>query len=215
MKGYYDEEGVPKPDNIGIDTGKKSVLLIGDSIREGYCSTVRELLRDIADVYYPNENCRFAQYIISSLSSYVNLVPNPEKVDVVYWNCGQWDTAHFRNDDEPLNSPEQYGHAVARIQKALRREFKKAEIIFATTTPMNPSGDAGINPRTTEDIMKYNEIASDLILGIGGKIDDLFELMKDKNSSWYKDYCHYTDEGFSYIGRHVAEYIRNIISNGK
>lgn len=215
MKTYYDEEGAPKAENTVLHEGRKTVLLIGDSIREGYCATVKDLLSDIADVYYPNENCRFAQYIISSLSSYVNLVPEPDKVEAVYWNCGHWDTAHFRNDDEPLNAPEQYGRMVARIQKAFSREFKNARIIFATTTPMNPSGEQSVNPRYTDDIIKYNNIASDLVSELGGDIDDLFGLMKDKDSSWYADYCHYTPEGFSFIGRHVADYLRNIIAKSQ
>ncbi len=215
LKTYYDEEGAPRAENIVSRDDKKPVLLIGDSIRQGYCATVKDLLSDIADVYYPDDNCRFAQYIIASISSYVNLVPEPDKVEIVYWNSGHWDTAHFRYDDEPLNSLEQYGHAIARVQRAFRREFKNAKIIFATTTPMNPAGGDIMNPRTTEEIMKYNEIASDLILGLGGEIDDLFELMKGKDSSWYKDYCHYTDEGFRYIGRHVANYLRNVLSKSE
>ena len=215
LKTYYDEEGAPRAENIVSHEGKKSVLLIGDSIRQGYCATVKDLLSDIADVYYPEDNCRFAQYIIASISSYVNLVPDPDSVDVVYWNSGQWDTAHFRYDDEPLNSLEQYVYAIGRVQNIFRREFKNAKIIFATTTPMNPVEGDIMNPRTTEEIMRYNKAACELVLKLGGEIDDLFSLMKDKDSSWYLDYCHYTAEGFRYIGQHVADYLRNAISHGK
>lgn len=211
MKSYYDEEGAPKLEDMQ-DTGKSSVLLVGDSIRQGYCATVKELLAKTADVYYPEDNCRFAQYIISSISSIVNLVPDPDRVKAVYWNCGHWDTAHFREDPEPLNSPEQYGHAVGRVQKAFKREFKNAEIIFATTTPMNPSGEQSINPRYTSEIKKYNDIAERIVLELGGKVDDLFELMINKDSSWYADYCHYTAEGFRYIGQHVAEFLSKELS---
>ena len=72
-----------------------------------------------------------------------------------------------------------------------------------------------MNPRTTEEIMKYNKAASDLVLKLGGEIDDLFSLMEDKDASWYKDYCHYTDKGFRYIGRHVADYLRNVLSKSE
>ena len=36
----------------------KKIVLIGDSIRMGYCEYVKNSLRDVAEVYYPPENCR-------------------------------------------------------------------------------------------------------------------------------------------------------------
>ena len=41
---------------------KKKVLLIGDSIRMGYDKYVKNYLADSCEVYYPSENCRFAQF---------------------------------------------------------------------------------------------------------------------------------------------------------
>ncbi len=40
----------------------KNVLLIGDSIRAGYDKAVKKSLEGIANVYFPEENCRFASY---------------------------------------------------------------------------------------------------------------------------------------------------------
>ena len=42
----------------------KKIVLIGDSIRMGYDKYVKEALDGVADVYYPGENCRFAQYTL-------------------------------------------------------------------------------------------------------------------------------------------------------
>ena len=39
----------------------KKVLLLGDSIRQGYQEYVKYTLRDVADVYYPNDNGKFCQ----------------------------------------------------------------------------------------------------------------------------------------------------------
>ena len=39
----------------------KNLLLIGDSIRMGYDTFVREKLSGRMNVYFPAENCRFAQ----------------------------------------------------------------------------------------------------------------------------------------------------------
>ena len=60
-KKIYDEEGGGvKVDTAEYSAGKKNVLLIGDSIRMGYCGYTKELLKDVANVYYPEDNCRFA-----------------------------------------------------------------------------------------------------------------------------------------------------------
>ncbi len=39
----------------------KKVLLIGDSIRMGYDKYVKDALNEVAEVYYPTENCRFSE----------------------------------------------------------------------------------------------------------------------------------------------------------
>ena len=51
----------------------KNIYLIGDSIRfgapgsDGYGMHVKEKLQGKANVYAPNENCRFAQYTLRYL----------------------------------------------------------------------------------------------------------------------------------------------------
>lgn len=37
---------------------KPNIFLLGDSIRQGYCETVRKELVDIAEVFYVSDNCR-------------------------------------------------------------------------------------------------------------------------------------------------------------
>jgi len=95
-------------------------------------------------------------------------------------------------------------------QAMLRELFPHAKIVFATTTTMNPSGQIGINPRTNEEISRYNEIASAVAAKNGIAVNDLFALTKDWDSSYYKDYCHFTDESNEILGRAVAETLKTI-----
>ena len=37
----------------------KKIILIGDSIRLGYCGFVKEVLADKAEVFFPEDNCKF------------------------------------------------------------------------------------------------------------------------------------------------------------
>ena len=76
----------------------KKVFLLGDSIRMGYDDFVRDLLRGTAEVFYPEDNGRFAGYTYVNIPQWKHLAGQPEEVNVVHWNSGHWDCAHFYRD---------------------------------------------------------------------------------------------------------------------
>ena len=90
----------------------KNVFLIGDSIRfgatgsPGYGGYVKEKLKDVANVYAPDENCRFAQYTQRYLCNWKNIT-DAEKIDIVHWNNGLWDVLRLDGDD-PFTSKDFY-----------------------------------------------------------------------------------------------------------
>ena len=72
----------------------KNLLLLGDSIRMGYDSFVQEKLRGRMNVYFPEDNGRFAQYTLRALSDWKAKLDLPE-IHVVHWNNGLWDLLHL------------------------------------------------------------------------------------------------------------------------
>lgn len=188
-------------------TEKPVVFLIGDSIRRGYCETVKNELLDVAEVIYPEENCRFSQYIITSLRAWSGLC-NPERVRLVQFNCGHWDVAHWDGEEISLNTVETYQENIRRIIARLRIMYPLAKIVFATTTPMNPDGSIGVNPRTTQEIIRYNKAAAETCAECGVQVNDLFAYTEKWDSSCFRDYCHLTPEHFAVLGRHVAACLR-------
>ena len=201
----YDEEQVSQR---GANNGeKKTVFLIGDSIRMGYCETVRRELADVAEVVYPEENCRFSEYILVRLRTWAGLC-DPEQVTLVHFNSGHWDAAHWSGEESGLNTPEEYRKNIGRIIAALRRIFPNARILFATTTPMNPNGSNSPNPRTTQEIMAFNAAGIAAAQECGVEINDLFAHTKDWDESAFRDYCHFTPEAFDALGKHVADVLR-------
>lgn len=211
-KKIYDEEGGGVKVSATEHNGdKKTVLLIGDSIRMGYCGYTKDALKDIANVYYPEDNCRFAQNILVCLGWWADLVPDKQRVDVVHWNCGHWDIAKWHGEDKPLNSIEEYCKMLERIHFAIKRIFPNAKVVFATTTPMNPAGLPAKNERTTAEIIEYNQAAIKVMASLGAGVDDLFATVKDLSADYYSDYCHYTEQGFELLGKQVADFIRNLM----
>ena len=96
----------------------KKILLIGDSIRMGYDKYVKSALADAAEVYYPEENTRFAQYILRYASNWKKVLELPDDIDLVHWNAGLWDVLELFGD-EPLTPPEFYENMILRIHQQI------------------------------------------------------------------------------------------------
>ncbi|MBR5384025.1 MAG: hypothetical protein IK133_09400 [Clostridia bacterium] len=194
--------------------GRKNILLIGDSIRIGYCETVRSDLADIARVVYPAENCRNSDFIITRLHGWAQEF-DAAHIDIVHFNCGQWDAAHFNGWKDSLTPLDVYERNLHWIIWALRREFPSAALHMATTTPMSPINETlpAQNPRTTAEIRRYNEAALRVAAEEKVPVNDLFALTVGWPSTDYKDTCHYTDEAFARLGKAVAGYLRKSINS--
>ena len=181
----------------------KRVLLLGDSIRLGYCEQVSALLEGRAEVCWPQENCRFALYAVVSMNNWAYEVGQADTIDVVHWNCGQWDVAQFGGFGRALVSVEEYRDALKRVHERIRQVFPNAQIIFALTTPVC-DGVPMTAPRTTEDVMRYNEAAAEVMKELNVPIDDLFEAAKAIQDELYADAVHYKPEGYAVLAAAVV-----------
>ena len=173
------------------------ILLIGDSIRQGYDQYVKYALRDKYEVYYPDDNCRFAQYVLRHLSDWKAALALDNEVDVVHWNAGLWDTLNLY-EDGCLTPPEFYEFFIDKICKRINRLFPNAKVIFATSTPILEGRftTPEISHRKNSDIEKYNEIAVKIVRKYGFYINDLYNVTKDVPENYYSDMTHlYTPEG--------------------
>ena len=111
----------------------KKIVLIGDSIRLGYGRYIKEAFLGVAEVYAPEDNCKFTQNVLRYVHEWKNIGGWPDDIDVVHWNAGLWDVLRLY-EDEPLTPKEFYGDNIKRIDKRLRLLFPKAKFVFATST---------------------------------------------------------------------------------
>lgn len=190
----------------------KKIVLIGDSIRMGYDKYVKEALSNVAEVYYPEENCKFAEYVLRYAHEWKKNLGWPDDVDLVHWNAGLWDALELFGD-EPLTTFDYYEHAIKRIDKRLRQIFPKAKIIFATSTAVI---EEWANPdfyRHNETIKKYNEVAKRALADTDTVINDLWDITKSAPESYHSDWVHYyTQKGTELIGNKVLAHICNELS---
>lgn len=211
----------------------KKLLLIGDSIRMGYCPFVKEMLQGKAEVYYSNDNSRFLQYTLRTLSDWQKLENWPEDIDTVHWNNGLWDSLHLSSpsrdnngkvppettmtpanvpgdrvyDKEALTPPDMYEYMLGRVHRRIRQLFPKAEIVFATSTFVIEEM-ATTAYRSNEEIEMYNEIARRTLRPLGVRINELGAYSLQYCKSLHSDWVHYNAQGSTLLAKEVIEYLQ-------
>ena len=131
-----------------------------------------------------------------------------------YWQNGE--KLVIINDSTKTDSGEyifeiDIADCVENFPEELEKFFPKAQIILATTTPMNPVHPETINPRTTEEIVEYNRILKEVAREKGLPINDLFEESKEWGEEFYLDYCHLVEEGYERLAKKVTEAVSHYL----
>ena len=185
----------------------KKIVLIGDSIRMGYDKYVKEALDGVAEVYYPSENCRFAQYVLRFAHDWKEKGNWPDDVDLVHWNAGLWDAIELFGD-EPITTISYYSQVILRIYKRLRMLFPNAKIVFATSTAVDEDRCGPHFKRHNNVIEEFNKAAIDALSGTDTIINDLYGVTANAPLSYHSDFVHYyTNEGTELIGGAVLSVI--------
>ncbi len=168
----------------------KNILLIGDSIRMGYDKAVRKSLAGIANVYFPEENCRFAAYVLRYIHEYGNLIPDAQ-VDVIHWNAGLWDCLWFFGEEEPHTPIDIYAYYIDRICQRIRVLFPGAKVIFATSTKVQPEKTLKNYRRSNEEIEAYNQAAVSIVRKYGFEVNDMYAVSAALPEEAHSDDVHY------------------------
>ncbi len=184
----------------------KNLFLIGDSIRfgahsitkynnlsPGYGIYVKEKLDGFANVYGPDENCRFAQFSLRFLQKWAAAVP-AEEIDVVHWNNGLWDVLRLFGDD-PLTPLEFYENLLRRVYKRIRFLFPNAKVIFALSTAVIEEREFPEFLRYNREIEEYNKKAREVMEELGVEVNDLYSITSAFDHSLYADAVHFNEDG--------------------
>jgi lysophospholipase L1-like esterase len=208
----------------------KNLLLIGDSIRMGYDSYVQEKLQGRVNVYFPEENCRFAQYTLRALSNWKSELALPE-IHTVHLNNGLWDVLHLNSgpsggdgeaegetftpgnvsqelhfDKDPLTPPDMYRYMLGRVLTRIRQLFPGAEVVFATSTPVIEE-QANWAYRSNAEIAQYNDIAREVLIPRGVRINDLGAFAAEKCHELHRDWVHYNEQGSSLLADEIIGFL--------
>ncbi len=198
----------------------KNIYLIGDSIRfgsrggkgsPGYGIYIKQMLNDVANMYAPNENCRFAQYTLREICNWASQV-DAEKIDVVHWNNGLWDVMRLHGD-EPLTPVDMYINMLERIYRKIRLFFPNAKIIFALSTSVIEKNAPNGYVRYNREIEQYNEAAKNLMESLGVAVNDLYSITQSFDESYYADWVHPNEKGARILADAVIKSIEKEMRN--
>ena len=159
------------------------VVLLGDSVREGYAPFVAELLAGRAIVVTPKANGRDTGTLLANLNEWAI----KEQPDVIHFNCGIHDTKRDKETGKYNVPPEQYEANLREIVKRLRAETK-AKIVFALSTPLIDERSKGYwKTRSYQlfnaSVMEYNVIALRVMKELDVPVNDLPAALGDAAES--------------------------------
>lgn len=179
--------------------GKPRILLIGDSITQGYCSYVYNAL---------DKKWGVTMYATSKG------IDNPFLLEEIFLLAKQennnYEYVHFNNGIHARYiTDEDYRSYYQQAILALCDRFPKAKLGFATSTTLCAMKDNEMVLSEANDrIIRRNAI----VRSIAGsnKIDDLYEVSARDNNYHCADCTHFTKEGYQILGTHVAEFLMSL-----
>ena len=171
------------------------VLLVGDSIANGYQRTVCDLLSGKVNVSY-------------WISSYCVTSPNYLKFLSIYLDEAKYDVVHFNNGLHSLITPtKEYERGLVAALELVRRKQPNAKIVWTTCTPMR-------DPVKTAKVREINAVAERVVARLGGiATDDIFSTLDplDREAHW-RDGCHLKPGANAIVGEQVAKCILSHLS---
>ena len=150
------------------------VLLVGDSICNGYQEKVRELAEGRFNVNY-------------WISSYCATSPEYLRLLAFHLDEAKYDAVHFNNGLHSLDTDTAaWAKALKAALRLIREKQPQARIVWATSTPLK-------DKRKTAKARELNAVAAKVVTEFGDiATDDLFALMDplDRETYWSDVYHH-------------------------
>jgi len=181
------------PDANG--TKLRRVLLIGDSITQGYYPKVAERLKGKASVARLTTSKSIGD---PALLAEVALVLDQCRFDVVHFNNGLHGWGY---------SEAEYRKCFPELVATICKHAPTAKLIWATTTPMRKTADLASVAEGTSRVKARNQIAEEFVSREGIAVDDLYGLVKDHPEYWSRDGVHFNGKGIEVQAEQVSRRI--------
>jgi lysophospholipase L1-like esterase/dienelactone hydrolase len=200
---------------------KPRVLLMGDSIRQGYAALVAKKLEGVAEVFSFPENGGDTNATLKQLEGWIKDAKPPFHVPegktlplVVHFNCGLHDLKFGKKTEKHQVPLDEYAKNLRAIAAKLQKFTP--HVYFATTTPILDDRHATRKAdfdRFDRDVKAYNERAVKVMLELDIPVDDLDRIVRDGDPAKLlgKDGTHYTAAGYERLANAVTDCVKRRI----
>lgn len=179
------------------------VLLVGDSVTQGYGPDVEKRLEGKAYVArLATSRCVGDPVLHTEIAS----VLGSDTFDVIHLNNGLHGIGSV--------SEKEYAGFLPQMLTHIRKLAPKARLIWATCTPSHVNGKFGQLAPNNANVTERNRIATDLMAKEGIPVDDLYALTLP-HPEWCSDGLHYKPEGRAAQGAQVAAEVFKLLPKVK
>jgi acyl-CoA thioesterase-1 len=202
----------PKKPAVGKEAeGLPRVLIIGDSISQGYTPIVQKRLKDKANILHAPGNSESTVRGLEHLDAWLG----PKKWDVIHFNWGLHDMKYIDaqtklteiSKGQQWVPVEAYEKNLAELVQRLKKTG--AKLIWCTTTPV----PEGVHGRVPGEEDKYNAAALRVMQAAGVPVDDLCAFIAPQRAKLGlpKD-VHYTAAGYAALAGEVVKALEGALA---
>ena len=101
-----------------------------------------------------------------------------------------------------------YRYYIGRVLTRIRQLFPKADVVFATTTPVIEE-QATWAYRSNREIENLNRIAREVLVPRGVRINELGAFAAEKCQALHRDWVHYNDEGSALLADEIIGFLES------
>lgn len=175
------------------------VLLIGDSVTQGYGPDVEKQLTGKAYVArLATSRCVGDPVLTAELSA----ILGADAFDVIHFNNGLHGIGSV--------SEKEYGEFLPEMLAQIRKLAPGAKLIWATSTPSHVAGKFEQTDARNENVKERNRLSSALMAKEGVPVDDLYALMI-QHPECCADSLHYNAAGKALQGAQAAAAIMKLL----
>ena len=197
-KGWRIEKAVIK------DARLPRVLLIGDSILNGYQAKATRLLAGKANVDLWVNPYNQSAHVNKLLGEVLDNGP----YDVVVFNMGLhgWQSGRIKPGTfEPL---------MKGYVEVLKTKLPKAKLLWASSTPVTVKGaPSEINQEINPNIVEQNRLAAKVMAEMGVPVVDFYGLLVEKRELARGDMFHWTSPAYDLIAQAAVDAILRELSS--
>ena len=190
----------------------KEIILIGDSICNGYFKIVERILGDAVLLWGPEHGGGTTE---NTFAHFGEWLPG-RKPDLIHINCGLHDLAREFGAKETRVPIMKYKKNVEKILRYLK-DRTNARVMWALTTPVNETRHHENKnfDRFEKYVTSYNETAKKVADSLQVPVNDLYTLVMDagRDRLLGRDGVHFTEEGYELLGSAVADFLKKAMED--